>query len=134
MYIIAIDPGITSGIAVLTKEDGQYIIKTYTIMLDKEEITEFLKLNSKCRSWVLEKPCNYSPMAEDAVYALGYWCAMIDAKCLIDADFTLQTPKQRELYLILSKKFARRNHEKDAVAQLLKYVSKYPEIYKEVVK
>ena len=130
MQIIAIDPGLTSGVAIYNNG----LITTKNLALDKEEIALFMQKNKSCKVWVVEKPIAYSPLAGDVCMCEGYWYAAIDFLADKDADIYNQYPKQRVSHQRIAERMTRNPHESDALAHLLKYLDKnYPTEYNMII-
>jgi len=133
--VIAIDPGLTSGVAILKNYKGLYKIETNTVALDRDDMRIFMDKHKDCRFWVIEKPIAYSPMAAEAEMCMGYWCCAIDFICHEETEYYVQYPKEREKYMKIAKSFGVSNHMQDALAHLLKHLDKTEhEIYEIVTK
>ncbi len=120
MKLIAIDPGLTSGVARYDKGN----ITTMVVELDKDAIRLFMAKNGDCPTWIVEKPVAYNSLAAEVEMCCGYWYAAID---FLSSDPSIynQFPKERQAYMSLAKKFAYNPHTIDATAHLLKYLDKH---------
>ncbi len=133
MKIIAVDPGLKNGVAILKNCNGLYKIETSEVKLDKDCMKTFMSKHGDCEVWILEKPVSYSPHAAEVEMYMGYWIGVIDIICPEQTEIYTQYPKEREKYMGIAKKFKVSNHKQDALSHLLKYLDKTEkEIYNKI--
>jgi len=117
LNILAIDPGVSIGVAV--KIDSKIFTAVYS---DPRDLFELIQENSHVLNYIIiEKFSTAGNISKYGLYTIEV-VGGVKALCLVySIRCILQTPQQRLPFMDDAAKYTRKEHEQDALAHLLRY-------------